>query len=135
VIYLLDTNAVIRLLSSDPAVTRRIQEHDRLDIGVPTMVMHELYFGAFKSQRVEQNLGYLEALEFDILDFEIHDARAAAEIRATLAAKGTPIGPLDVLIAGQAIARDLTLVTHNTREFSRVRGLRIEDWEADQAAS
>ena len=58
------------------------------------------------------------------------DARCAAEIRAVLNAAGTPIGSYDILIAGQAVARELTLVTHNTREFSRVQGLRIEDWEA-----
>jgi tRNA(fMet)-specific endonuclease VapC len=130
VIYLLDTNAVIRLLSSDRVLTGRMQAHGRADFGLPAVVMYELCFGASKSRRVERNLGYLQALEFAVLDFGIDDARSAAEIRAALAAKGTPIGPLDTLIAGQAVARDLILITHDTGEFSRVPGLRIEDWEA-----
>ena len=64
-----------------------------------------------------------------MLEFDEDDARCAGEIRDLLRRAGTPIGPYDTLIAGQALARDLTLVTHNTREFSRVSGLRLEDWE------
>lgn len=64
-----------------------------------------------------------------MLDFNAEDARQAGEIRIALARKGTPIGLYDVLIAGQARARDMVLVTHNTREFARVDGLRIEDWQ------
>ena len=63
-----------------------------------------------------------------MLSFDEEDARISGEIRAQLAKKGTPIGPYDVLIAGQALARGLTLVTANTREFSRVEGLRLVDW-------
>jgi tRNA(fMet)-specific endonuclease VapC len=63
-----------------------------------------------------------------VLEFDQEDARHAGEIRAHLAAKGTPIGPHDVLIAGQAKARDLTLVTNNTTEFTRVSGFKVEDW-------
>lgn len=94
------------------------------------MVIHELYFGAFKSRRVRQNISFLESLDFEILDFEPQDAIKAGEIRARLAAKGTPIGPFDLLIAGQAVARDLTLITNNLREFNRVDQLRVEDWQA-----
>jgi tRNA(fMet)-specific endonuclease VapC len=65
-----------------------------------------------------------------ILDFTTEDARAAAEVRTSLEGRGTPIGSFDTLIAGQALARDLTLVTRNRREFERVDGLRVEDWEA-----
>jgi tRNA(fMet)-specific endonuclease VapC len=68
-------------------------------------------------------------LQFVVLEFDQEDARQAGEIRAALAAAGTPIGPYDVLIAGQARARSLVLVTHNTGEFSRVSGLNIEDWQ------
>jgi tRNA(fMet)-specific endonuclease VapC len=64
-----------------------------------------------------------------VLEFDGEDARRAGEVRAFLAAKGTPIGPYDVLIAGQALARDMILVTRNTDEFRRVKGLRVEDWE------
>ena len=78
------------------------------------VVIHELYYGAFKSQRVEKNVARVDALQFPVLEFDQEDARQAGEIRAHLASKGTPIGPYDVLIAGQAKARNLTLVTHNT---------------------
>ena len=71
----------------------------------------------------------MDDLDFEVVDFNGEDARVAAEIRAILTAAGNLIGPYDILIAGQALARDLTLVTHNTREFSRVSGLRVEDWE------
>lgn len=69
--------------------------------------------------------------DLEILDLEREDARAAGEIRAELARRGTPIGPYDVLIAGQAMARGLPLVTNNTAEFERVAGLRLEDWTKD----
>jgi tRNA(fMet)-specific endonuclease VapC len=71
----------------------------------------------------------VDRLQFEVLDFDKEDSRQAGETRAALAVKGTPIGPYDVLIAGQAMARNLILVTHNTDEFGRVAGLQIEDWE------
>ncbi len=80
---------------------------------------HELYFGAFKSVRVEENLARLGALRLEVIPFDKEDAIAAGNIRATCALAGTPIGPFDTLIAGQALCRGLTLVTANTREFSR----------------
>ena len=93
------------------------------------VVIHELYYGAFKSQRVEKNVARVDGLQFPVLEFDQEDARQAGEIRAHLASKGTPIGPYDVLIAGQAKARKLTLVTHNTTEFQRVPSLKVEDWK------
>jgi tRNA(fMet)-specific endonuclease VapC len=93
-------------------------------------VFHELLFGAYRSRRVAENLTRLDVLQFEVVDFDREDARQAAEIRAVLAATGNPIGSYDVLIAGQAKARDLTLVSHNVAELFRVRGLRLEDWEA-----
>ena len=77
----------------------------------------------------------VDALQFPVLKFDQENARHAGEVRAHLASKGTPIGPYDVLIAGQARARKLTLVTHNTTEFQRVPGLKVEDWKRAAAAS
>jgi tRNA(fMet)-specific endonuclease VapC len=94
------------------------------------VVVHELFYGAFKSQRAASNAALIDALKFEVIAFDKEDARQAGEVRAFLAAKGTPIGAYDVLIAGQAKARGLILVTHNTREFKRVPGLRFEDWES-----
>ena len=90
--------------------------------------MHELFFGAYKSRRQAQNLALLDALQLQVLEFDKEDARQAGEIRAALAAAGQPIGPYDVLVAGQARARGLILVTNDVREFARVDGLRYEDW-------
>ena len=85
---------------------------------------------AYRSRQRTQNLARLEGLRFEVLAFDNEDARRSAELRATLAASGTPIGPFDVLIAGQAQERGLTLVTHNTGEFARVTDLVAEDWQA-----
>jgi tRNA(fMet)-specific endonuclease VapC len=128
--YLLDANAVIALLTDTTSpIARRIRRYAPRDFGVSAVVIHELYYGAFKSQRVEQNVARVDALQFSVLEFDEEDARQAGQIRADLASKGTPIGPYDVLIAGQAKARELTLVTHNTTEFERVPGLKVEDWK------
>jgi len=128
--YLLDANAIIALLNDTTSpVARRVRRHAPRDFGVSAVVMHELYYGAFTSQRVEQNVARVDALRFSVLEFDEEDARQAGQIRAHLASKGTPIGPYDVLIAGQAKARELTLVTHNTTEFQRVPGLKLEDWK------
>jgi tRNA(fMet)-specific endonuclease VapC len=128
--FLLDTNAVIGLTKGIPGLEQRVHQVDPTDIGLSVIVLHELFFGAYKGRRVTANLDAIADLNFDVVDLDKEDARAAGELRATLAAAGTLIGPYDVLIAGQALARHLTLITHNTREFSRVQGLRIEDWEA-----
>lgn len=127
--YLLDTNAVIGLLAGKVSIHKHVRRRAPKDIGVSAITTHELYFGAFKSQRTAYNLDRIEALQFEVVGFDQEDSRQAGAIRAMLGAVGTPIGPYDVLIAGQAQARDLTLITHNTGEFSRVEGLRIEDWD------
>ena len=128
--YLLDANAIIALLNDTTSqIARRVRRHAPRDFGVSAVVIHELYYGAFKSQRVEQNVAQVDALQVSVLEFDEEDARQAGQIRADLATEGTPIGPYDVLIAGQARARELTLVTYNTSEFQRVPGLKVEDWK------
>jgi tRNA(fMet)-specific endonuclease VapC len=129
--YLLDANAVIALLNNrDSRPAQRARGNKPGDMCISAIVTHELFYGAFKSQRAVRNVALVDGLQFEVLDFDKEDARQAGEIRAVLAAKGTPIGPYDVLIAGQAMARNLILVTHNVDEFGRVSGLQIEDWEA-----
>lgn len=127
--FLLDTNVVIALGKGNGRIIERIRHHGLSGCVVSTVVLHELYFGAFKSGRVAENLRAADGIPFEALDFTREDARTAGEIRHTLRRLGTPIGPYDTLIAGQALARGLTLVTRNTREFGRVEGLRVEDWE------
>jgi tRNA(fMet)-specific endonuclease VapC len=128
--YLLDANAVIALLndaSSRPA--ERARRKKPSDVAISAIVAHELFYSAFKSRRRVQNVALIDALQFAVLEFGGEDARQAGEVRAVLAAKGTPIDPCDVLIAGQALARNMILVTHHTEEFGRVLGLRVDDWQ------
>ena len=127
--FLLDTNAVIALLKGNAAFRDRLLRHTPQDFALPAIVMHELFYGAYKSQHVEANLARLEGLRFERLEFDAEDARCAGDLRAQLAKAGTPIGPFDILIAGQAVARSLTVITHDRREFDRISGLRIEDWQ------
>jgi tRNA(fMet)-specific endonuclease VapC len=129
-LYLLDTNAVISLLNDrDSRTSKRARSYKPADVGISAVVAHELYFGAFKSQRAEDNVALIDSLQFEVVELDKEDARQAGEIRALLASLGTPIGPYDVLIAGQARSRDLILVSRNTAEFGRVGGLQVEDWE------
>lgn len=126
--FLLDTNAVIALLEDNRSFVARIRRYLPSDFGISAIVHHELCFGAYKSRRVAANLQNVHALQFEVVPVSKADAERAGEIRAALQARGTPIGPYDVLIAGQAVARSLTLITHNVAEFSRVDGLEFEDW-------
>ena len=132
--YLLDTSTCIALLSpkSNPAVTRSL--FNRMQDGtvfVSSIVLFELWYGVAKSKQQASNSrrsAYLLSLGIVPLDFSPEDAEAAGRIRAALESQKQPIGPYDTLIAGQALARNLTLVTANQREFARVIGLRWEDW-------
>lgn len=126
--FLLDTNAVIAILKGDEVMLRHLRQHHPADFGLSAVVAHELFYGAYKSRRVEANLGRIEGLRFEMVALDYEDARCAGAIRARLATARTPIGPYDSLIAGQAVARDLIVVTHNTKEFQQVDGLRFEDW-------
>jgi tRNA(fMet)-specific endonuclease VapC len=92
--------------------------------------MHELHYGAYRSERLEHNLSLVDGLLLEVVDFDRDDAREAGAVRAELAARGTPIGPFDMLMAGQARGRGLTLVTANAGEFLRVDGLVVEDWNS-----
>lgn len=129
--YLFDTNALIALLN-DPAglIGQRVRQYQPEDFGLSAIVAFELYFGAHNSRRKAENLKRLDGLYFELVPFDLEDAQHAGEIRAALAASGTPIGSWDVQIAGQARARGLTLISHNLREFERVPGLRVESWLA-----
>ena len=129
--FLLDTNAVKSLIGrkSEALIDRALKSTEG-DIGVPTVVTHELYFGVYKSQKISYNLETIRLLlrDFIVLPFDEEDSRQAGKVWAELRKSGIPIGPYDVLIAGQARARDLILISNNVREFERVTGLQLEDW-------
>lgn len=133
-IFLLDTNTCIYLIKKrPPEVLRRFGEHTVGEIALSSVTAAELHFGAHKSQRPAQNLRALEQflLPLTVVEFG-HDAAAAyGRIRTVLEERGTPIGPLDTLIAAHAVSLSLTLVTNNVREFERVPELEVENWVED----
>lgn len=129
--YLLDTNiCAFALRNKPPSVADRIRQHAPEAIVVSTITVAELRFGADKSPKPEVNHEMLSKflLTFDVLDFDSGAADAYGIIRADLERRGQLIGQLDMLLAAQAISKNLIFVTHNTSEFQRVKGLRIEDW-------
>lgn len=132
--YLLDTNVCIALINgTSEAVRRRFAEalHAAEQMWVPSVALYELWYGVAKSVQTEANTRRLEmflAGSVRVLEFGQEDARLAGQIRNTLERIGKPIGTYDLLIAGQAMARKLTLVTANAKEFGRVKGLVWEDW-------
>jgi tRNA(fMet)-specific endonuclease VapC len=132
--FLLDTNACIALINGiPPAVRRHFDEAVARDepILVSSIVQFELWYGIGKSGNPARNTDRLSAFlsgAFTIIDFDSEDARMAGMIRAELESEGRPIGPYDLLIAGQAMRHHVTLVTANQREFARIKKLEWVDW-------
>ena len=130
----LDTNVVIAAMNlRPPEVRRRLTAAlgEGTTVGLPAIVLYELWYGARKSDRFEVNVQALTTfLTLDLIPwpFEADDASEAGDIRAILERAGAPIGPYDILIAAQARRRGASLVTANEREFSRVSGLKTVDW-------
>lgn len=132
--YLLDTNVWVDFLHQEhPAVTARFHAADPDDLWLSSIVLAELRYGADKSQRSAKNHAVLDRLTEDasLLDFDEAAARALGQLRAALERHGRPIGPYDMLIAAQALSRDLVLVTDNVDAFGRIQGLRLENWRLD----
>lgn len=128
--YALDTNTLIFFFKGKGNVARALLEVAPRDVAIPTVVLFELEVGIAGSARPEERRSQLDELltVVTVLPFDARAARRSAMIRTELAAAGTPIGPMDVLIAGTALANDAILVTHNREEFARVRGLKTRDW-------
>jgi tRNA(fMet)-specific endonuclease VapC len=132
--YLLDTNACIALINNRaPLVRARMQKALAGDVKVlvSSVVAFVLWYGVAKSARPEANARLVETFfagPVSLLAFEPEDAKVAGRVRASLEAVGKPIGAYDLLIAGQALRHQLTLITANGREFGRVKGLDWEDW-------
>ncbi len=132
--FSLDTNTVIAILTGRSPIARaRLIEarSARATLVLSPIVLLELWYGAEKSARPDRNKANLEsflASPIDILTFDALDAMKSGEIRALLERAGTPIGPNDLQIAGQALARGLTVVTNNEREFRRVPDLLVTNW-------
>jgi tRNA(fMet)-specific endonuclease VapC len=129
-VYALDTNSVSYFLKGRGGVAERLLAEPPRSVGIPSVVLYELDYGAARSdaphglrERLDVLLGTLR-----ILPFGAAEARAAARIRLELEKAGKPIGPMDLLIAATVLEQGAVLVTHNTREFRRIQGLLLEDW-------
>lgn len=129
--FLIDTNICIYLINgSSDQLRRRIEAFNPYQILVSAISVAELEFGVSKSRFIEENRTALHKFlsAFEILSFDDRDAESFGAIRAFLERKGTPIGSYDMLIAAQGVARNLTVVTNNVREFERVPSLRVVNW-------
>ena len=130
-LYLLDTNICIYVLNGRaPAAAKRLLETPLDQIGTTAATSAELRYGAARSARPAENLARVEAFlaPLEVVPFDDAAARAFGPLKAELASKGELIGPMDLLIAATALAHGATVVTNNTREFRRIRGLAVEDW-------
>lgn len=128
--FVLDTNTLVYFFRGEGQVASRLLTTPPTEIAVPAVVVYELETGIAKSsdpqKRTQQLTRLLAAVT--VLPFGMKEAKAAAVVRARLEQAGTPIGPVDTLIAGTAVAHAGVLVTRNLREFGRVEGLTVEDW-------
>lgn len=133
VLSLLDTNICVYLINRRPGYERLLDRIDRRDYGellISAITLAELEFGVAKSARGAENRGRLDLFlaRFEVASFDTDAAAAYGPLRASLEGQGIPIGPLDTQIAAHALALRAILVTNNVREFSRVAGLKVENW-------
>lgn len=133
--YLLDTNICIYIIKKSPEQVLKklesiVKSEGKNKIFLSSVTVSELYYGAAKSSQSEKNIDALKGFlaPFEIVDFDRASAEVFGRVRTGLERKGTIIGPYDLQIASIAIAHDLTLVTNNTKEFTRVAGLSLENW-------
>jgi tRNA(fMet)-specific endonuclease VapC len=128
--YMLDTDTIIYNLKGNDAVKKNLRRHleDPLKISVITLM--ELYFGAYKSEKVSVNLARVRTLEnvFEIIETNKNSAETYGMLKASLEKSGTPLDDFDLIIASCALAQNLTLVTNNIKHFSRIEGLKLTNW-------
>jgi tRNA(fMet)-specific endonuclease VapC len=134
--YMLDTNACIGVINNNPAALRqRLQQLAPADVAISQIVYYELAFGVCNSSQPQRNranlMHFLKYIQ--VLDWGMAQSEEAAQLRCELVRVGQPIGYYDTLIAAHARSLNAILITHNTREFGRVTGLQIEDWESNPA--
>lgn len=129
-IYVLDTNTIIYVFKNMGNVAQKMKQISDDNLAIPSVVLYELQLGILKSSDPTKRIRLLSQLlqHTRVLPFAEKEAYYAAQIRRNLEQKGTPIGDYDILIAATALAHQATLVTHNTREFSRIENLHLTDW-------
>ncbi len=129
--YLIDTNICIYIMNNHPPeVLKKFKDVCVGDVGISSITVSELYYGACKSKKIKENIKRLEEFlyPFEVLEYDENASKVYGKIRAHLEKKGQVIGPLDMLIAAHALSRQLTIITNNTKEFKRINSLRVENW-------
>jgi tRNA(fMet)-specific endonuclease VapC len=128
--FLLDSNILIYFFKDAGAVRAHFRQHEDVDIKLCTPVLWELMTGSYKVKDGSSQKARLAAVQdrFETLTFDLSAAQHAAKARAHLEVQGTPLGPVDTMLAGIALAHQLTMVTRNVREFERVPGLQVQNW-------
>jgi tRNA(fMet)-specific endonuclease VapC len=128
-VKLLDSNTVIHYLRGSESVAFRLRQTDKRQLGIPGVVAYEIEYGTLKSGSSRRRAFWSDLLaDLVHVPFDNEAAVEAAGVRVELERQGSVIGPIDLLVAGTALSRGAVLVTNNTKEFSRVKGLRLEDW-------
>lgn len=128
---MLDTNICIYIIKNKPLdVRKKLEIHSFGEIAISSITVSELYYGAYKSSKREQNLLSLNNFlsPFNIIEFDMECALVYGKIRTELENKGQIIGSMDMLIASCSLAKDFTLITNNLKEFKRIKGLKVENW-------
>ena len=129
--YLIDTNICIYIMNRrPPEVIQRFKRLEMGEVGISSITVSELHYGAWKSRYPDRDLKRLDEflLPFEILPYDEAASRHYGMIRAHLEREGQAIGPLDLLIAAQALSRDIILITNNEKEFQRIELLKVENW-------
>lgn len=128
---LLDTNTIVHYIKGNPGVVRRMQANSPGELAVPSIVVYELERGTLQTKSSKRRSLVASILQqLQVVPFDEEAALEAARIHTELQSKGVLIGPMDLLIAGTARYHGATLVTNNTAEFRRVKGLKTEDWRS-----
>jgi predicted nucleic acid-binding protein len=128
--YLLDTDIVIYSLKGHPAVKKNLERNLHAALKISVVTLMELYYGAYKSQKVTSNLGKIKSIEdaVEIIPVGRESAEVFAMLKADLEKAGTPLDDFDLILAACALANDLVLVTNNVKHFERIEGLRLTNW-------
>ncbi len=129
--YLIDTNICMYIMNNQPPeVLKKFKSLGLGDVGISSITVSELYYGACKSKRIKENIKRLEEFlyPFEVLEYDENASKVYGKIRANLEKKGQVIGPLDMLIAAHALSRQLIIITNNTQEFKRISSLQVENW-------
>jgi tRNA(fMet)-specific endonuclease VapC len=131
--YLLDTDICIYWLKGKSTVRTKIEQVDRSDIAICVITVTELYFGAYNSNKIEQNLKTAENFiqSIAVLPLSNDTLKKFGQLKAQLRKLGTPVADFDLLIASVAIAQNLILVTNNTRHYQKITGLNLENWNSE----